>query len=126
MAHPSRTRTRSIPPMKNLAILLGLALASVATVAYAADAAENWATHCASCHGKDGVGATKAGRTAGVKDLTDAEYQKSFTDAKAAEQIKAGMKDPKDPAKEKMKAFGEKLTDAEIAALVAHLRTFKK
>ena len=38
-----------------------------------------FAANCASCHGKDGKGATKAGRMAGVKDFTDAAYQKGKT-----------------------------------------------
>jgi cytochrome c553 len=34
-----------------------------------------WKEHCASCHGMDGRGKTKAGRKAKVKDLTDKKYQ---------------------------------------------------
>lgn len=88
-----------------------------------ADALKNWTQHCASCHGKDGKGETKAGKKAQVKDLTDAKYQESFTDEKAVKQIKEGMKDGE---KEKMKPFASKLSDDEIKDLVAHLRKFKK
>jgi mono/diheme cytochrome c family protein len=111
--------------MKNqpLAIVIGLFLAASAPVR-AADATENWNTHCASCHGKDGKGATKAGRMAGVKDLTDATYQGSFTDEKIIESVKKGVKD--DKGREKMKPLGDKLSDDEIKALVKVVRGFKK
>jgi mono/diheme cytochrome c family protein len=106
--------------MKKFALLTAALFASSAVLS-AADVAANWAAHCASCHGKDGKGATKAGRTAGVKDFTDAAYQKDFTDQKAIDQIKNGMKD-KD-GKEKMKAFAEKMNDDEVKAVVAYIRT---
>src|SRR5213594_3770668 len=54
----------------------------------AADVKENWEKHCASCHGKDGKGETKAGRKADVKNLTDAAYQATFTDEQMFKQIK--------------------------------------
>ena len=105
-------------------ILLAIGLfAAGALTASAADATENWAKHCASCHGKDGKGETKAGKKAEVKDLTDAKYQASFTDEQATTQIKDGMK--KD-GKERMKPFKDKLTDDEVKALVAHIRGLKK
>jgi mono/diheme cytochrome c family protein len=107
--------------MKKFALLTAALLASSAVLS-AADAAANWDANCASCHGKDGKGATKAGRTAGVKDFTDAAYQKEITDAKALDQIKNGMKD-KD-GKEKMKAYADKLNDDEVKALLAYVRAF--
>jgi cytochrome c553 len=97
---------------------------AILAAAWAADPADNWTAQCASCHGKDGKGATKAGRMAGAKDFTSAEYQKSFSDEKAAAQIKNGMKD--ESGKEKMKPFGEKLNDDEIKALVGYIRTLAK
>lgn len=96
----------------------------ISGVASAADVAENWTKHCASCHGKDGKGETKAGKKAEVKDLTDARYQASLTDEAMFKQIKEGMKDKN--GKEKMKPFGDKLGDDEIKALAAHVRSLKK
>ncbi len=90
----------------------------------AADALENYENHCASCHGKDGKGETKAGRKAQVKDLTDKAHQASFTDEVAFKGIKDGNKDEK--GKEKMKSFADKLGDEEIKALVAYIRTMAK
>ncbi len=59
-----------------------------ASAAFAADAAANWNQHCASCHGKDGSGATMMGKKLGVKDYRDAKVQAGFTDAQAAQMIK--------------------------------------
>lgn len=98
-------------------------LATAATTAWAADVQENWAKNCASCHGKDGKGQTKAGKIANVKDLTDAKYQESLTEEKMMKQIKEGMKEGE---KERMKPYGDKLSADEIKALVKHVRTFKK
>jgi mono/diheme cytochrome c family protein len=63
------------------------------------------------------------GKQLGAKDLTDAKVQASFTDAKATQSIKEGVKQG---GKTTMKAFGGKLTDDEIKALVAYVRTLKK
>ncbi|MCF7764227.1 MAG: c-type cytochrome [Verrucomicrobia bacterium] len=108
--------------MKRIA-LLSLTLLFAATVSLqAADATGNWKKHCAACHGNDGKGNTKAGRKAKVKDLSDAEHQKSFTDEKAAEAIKDGVKVD---GKEVMKGYGDKLSADEIKDLVAFIRKFK-
>src|SRR4030095_14477999 len=107
---------------KTILIVIGLCVAG-ALSARAADVTENWTKHCASCHGKDGKGETKAGKKAEVKDFTDAKYQASFTDEKAVQQIKDGMKQD---GKERMKPFKDKLNDDEVKALVAHIRSFKK
>ncbi|MBI5799376.1 MAG: cytochrome c [Verrucomicrobia bacterium] len=89
----------------------------------AADAAENWTKHCGSCHGADGTAKTKAGRMAGAKDLTDGPYQKQFTDEQILQRLKDGVTDK---GKEKMKPFKSVLSDEELKALVAKVRTFAK
>jgi mono/diheme cytochrome c family protein len=104
--------------IKSKTILLTTSLIAAAQIASAADAAENWAKNCASCHAKDGSGNTVMGKKSGVENYQDAKVQAKFTDAQATEIIKNG--------KDKMKAFKEKLTDDEIKALVAYIRTFKK
>lgn len=110
--------------MKKILLLTStLTVLLYAGAASAADAQANWTKHCASCHGKDGKGQTKAGKTAGVKDQTDAQYQANLKDDKAFTSIKQGMKDN---GKEQMKPFAEKLSDDEIKALIAHVRSFKK
>jgi mono/diheme cytochrome c family protein len=89
----------------------------------AADVKTNWDNDCAQCHGKDGRADTKMGKLLNAKDLTDPKVQAEFTDAKATQSIKEGVKQN---GKTTMKAFGGKLTDEEIKALVAYVRTLKK
>jgi mono/diheme cytochrome c family protein len=89
----------------------------------AADAKTNWANNCAQCHGPTGKGDTKMGKMVGAMDLTDPKKQASFTDAKATQSIKEGVKQN---GKTTMKAFGGKLSDDEIKALVAYVRSLKK
>jgi mono/diheme cytochrome c family protein len=63
------------------------------------------------------------GKMLNAMDLTDPKKQASFTDAKATTAIKDGVKQN---GKTTMKAFGGKLSDDEIKALVAYVRTLKK
>jgi mono/diheme cytochrome c family protein len=109
--------------MKKLIVIALLALGT-SGVAVAADVKENWDKNCASCHGKDGKGETKAGKKAEVKDLTDGAYQAKMTDDQMVKQIKEGMKD-KD-GKQKMKPFGGVLSDDEIKELGTFVRGLKK
>jgi mono/diheme cytochrome c family protein len=99
-------------------------LITAAATVSAADVKEVWDKNCASCHGKEGKGDTKAGKKADVKDLTDSKYQASFTDEQTFKQIKEGLKDKN--GKEKMKAFGDKISDEEIKALITFVRGLKK
>jgi cytochrome c6 len=95
--------------------LLIASISFCASMAFGADAAANWSQHCASCHGKDGSGATTMGKKLGVKDYTK---EQSFSDADATKAIKSGSG--------KMKGFGDKLSDADVKALVAYVRGLKK
>ena len=104
-------------------LLVGALFLGTVLHASAADVPALWAQHCASCHGKDGKGETKAGRKAGVKDQTDAKYQSSLTDDKMFTSINEGLKVD---GKEKMKPFAGKLKDEEIKQLIGHVRSFKK
>ena len=99
-----------------------IAIAS-AGVSVAADISATWTQNCASCHGKDGSGNTMMGKKLGVKDYHDAKVQAAFSDAEAERAIKEGVKTN---GKETMKPFGSKLSEADIKALVAHIRSFKK
>ena len=109
--------------MKKMFVLIVAAGLAAGLTAKAADAKENWTSHCAKCHGEDGKGETKMGKKAGCKDYTSAKVQDELKDDKAIKAIKEGMKEGD---KEVMKPFAEKLSDDEIKALVAHLRAFKK
>jgi cytochrome c6 len=108
-----------------LAALFGLA---AALTAKAADASDNWISHCARCHGADGKGDTKMGSHLGCKDFTDAKVQADLKDDAAAKAITDGLKS--DDGRTLMKPFvtgaDTPLSDAEVKALVAYVRTLKK
>ena len=105
-------------------IILGISILIAAPLsARAADAKTNWANNCAQCHGPSGKGDTKMGKMLNAMDLTDPKKQASFTDAQEAAAIKDGIKQS---GKTAMKAFGGKLSDDEIKALIAYVRSLKK
>jgi cytochrome c553 len=106
-----------------ISIIISLLVASGISVR-AADAKANWDANCTPCHGADGRANTPMGKKIQAKNLTDPKVQAEFTDAKAMQLIKEGAKDAQ--GKMTMKAFGGKLTDDEIKALVAYVRTLKK
>ena len=109
--------------MKVIVTIIVSLFAASAVSLRAADAKANWDANCAQCHGKSGNADTKMGKTLNAKDLTDPKVQAAFTDAKATESIKNGVKEN---GKTTMKAFGDKLSADEIKALVAYVRTLKK
>ena len=109
--------------MKKIVVIAIAACLAAALSAKAADVKENYATHCVKCHGEDGKGDTKMGKKAGVKDFTDAKYMESKKDDQMAKSIKEGVKDGD---KTLMKAYADVLSDDEIKALVAQVRSFKK
>ena len=105
--------------IKTLALLSGLFSIS-AGLGYAATAAENWENSCAKCHSADGSGSSKIGKKLKLKDYTDAAVQAALKDEDMIKSIKNGVMD--DAGKEKMKAFKDELSDAEITDLVAYIR----
>ena len=107
-------------------LILGIAIlgaALVSSTAFAADAKETWEKSCAKCHGSDGKGQTKMGQKMGCKDFTDAKVQADMKDDAAFKAIKEGLKS--EDGKTLMKPF-DTLTDDEIKALVAYVRSMKK
>jgi cytochrome c553 len=109
--------------MKKLALLTIPAVLAFAftTSVLAADGKTVYSDHCAKCHGDDGKGDTKMGHKLGAKDYTDAAVQSAFTDEQAFKSIKEGMK--KD---DKTLMRPSDLSDEDIKASIAYLRTFKK
>ena len=99
-----------------------LAACVLATVAWSAepDGAALFEQHCIPCHGPDGRARTPAARKLGAKDLTESR----IPDIEITRQITEGRKDT--GGKEKMPPFREKLTDPEIAALVAFVKSLRK
>ena len=109
--------------MKTIVSLVVTLLIASAISSRAADAKALWTANCTPCHGASGNGDTKMGKTLGAMDLTSASKQSSFTDSQAMTAIKDGVKQN---GKTTMKAFGGKLSDDDIKALVAYVRTLKK
>jgi mono/diheme cytochrome c family protein len=105
------------------ALLIIAPIILCAGAASAADATGLWNQHCASCHGKDGGGDTMMGKKLSVKDYRDSKVQSAFSDGEAAKAIREGVKEN---GKDKMKPFKEKLSDEDVKALVAYIRSFKK
>jgi len=81
---------------------------------FAADGAAIFKGKCATCHGADGSGNTPMGKTLKIKDLGSAEVQKA--------DIQKSITD----GKGKMPAYKGKLTDDEIKAVAAFVKTLKK
>jgi len=111
------TITTTTTTMKITMSLVSFAFLLAAPAAFG-DAAEIYTKNCASCHGADGKGQTAMGKKFKLKDYTDAKVQAGFTDKEATAAILDG--------KDKMKGFKGKIADADVAALVKHIRAFKK
>jgi len=80
----------------------------------AVDGAAAYKKRCAMCHGPEGKG-FKALKT---PDMTSAEWQASRSDEQITEVIKNGKKGTAMPA------LGSKMSEDEIKAVIAHVRTF--
>lgn len=77
---------------------------------------------CATCHGGDGKGDTKMGKSKGVTDMTTAEWQKKHTDQQIIDSILKGVNREENGKKIKMEPMkGATQRDAE--ALLAFIRT---
>ena len=109
--------------MKKL-FAIGLTVFAVSAVsALAGDGKATYESNCAKCHGADGKGQTKMGQKLGIKDYADPKVQDALKDDAAFKSIKEGLKDA--DGKTLMKP-AEGLSDDDIKALVAYMRTFKQ
>jgi cytochrome c553 len=108
--------------MKKILILATVFGLTTALSAYADDAKDNWTTMCTKCHGDDGKGDTKMGQRLGCRDFTDAKVQADIKDADAINALRQGLKS--DDGKTLMKPF-DALSDDQIKALVAYVRTLQ-
>jgi len=82
------------------------------------DASTLFGSECATCHGKDGKAKTFKAKFNHARNLTDAAWQAEVTDERLYNSIHNG--------KGKMPTFGKKLSDSQINALVAYVRTLKQ
>jgi mono/diheme cytochrome c family protein len=94
-------------------------LLALGNVTHAAEPPAAFATLCAPCHGLDGKARTPAGKKLGAKDLSESK----LTDAEIEKQILAGTKDKK--GADRMPAFKDKLTPADVSALATFVKTFR-
>src|ERR1700751_5809290 len=103
---------------KSLSLVLSVAFVLALTPAAfaAADGAALYKAKCASCHGPDGGGTTPMGKAMKLRDLRSPEVQKQ-SDQELARITADG--------KGKMPSYKGKLTEAEIKAIVAYIRTLK-
>jgi cytochrome c6 len=72
---------------------------------------------CAGCHGPDGKAQTDTGKKIGAADLTSEDVQK-MSDSEVMKVVKNGNK--------KMPAFGDKLSNDELKAVVAYIKELGK
>jgi cytochrome c6 len=95
-----------------------LLVASSPALAFAqGSGADIYKTKCLMCHGADGLGATPAGKALNVVSFKTPAAEKA-TDAELIGIVKNG--------KNKMPAYAGKLTDDQIKAAVAYVRTLQK
>jgi mono/diheme cytochrome c family protein len=99
------------------ALVLALSLAASA---HAEDVADVWKAKCKSCHGDDGKAKTKMGQKESIVDMSQPAWQQAESNADIREMIADGS-----PRNSKMKPFKDKLTPAQVDALVGYIRTLK-
>ncbi len=105
-----------------IVLLAGLMSGAVVTAAAeqaapAPDGAAIFGRSCAMCHGPDGRAATPVAKRMGVRDLASAD----LTDERVRAAVLDGIKAPKGA----MPAFRGRLSEAELDALVAHVRSLR-
>lgn len=101
-----------------LSSLAAPALAQDAAAPAAAGRSEAWQTYCSVCHGDDGKAQTEKGKEKKARDLTNKKWQAKVDDDRLFKSISNGH--------DKMPAFKSKLSEDEIKALVAEVRSLAK
>jgi cytochrome c6 len=97
--------------------IAGLFLLTADVSCLAQSGAELYKSKCQMCHAADGSGNTPAGQKMKARPFNSPDVMKQSDDDMIGI-IKKG--------KNKMPAFEGKLTDAQIATLVAHIHTLQK
>jgi mono/diheme cytochrome c family protein len=93
-------------------------IAILAVPAFAQDSgADTYKARCAMCHGEDGTANTTAGKLFKAASFSEPAIVK-IPDMDRVAIVKKG--------KDKMPAFGDKLTDDQIKAVLAYIRTLEK
>jgi cytochrome c oxidase cbb3-type subunit 3 len=79
---------------------------------------EDFQTHCSVCHGDDGKGETEEGRKKKARNLTNEKWQNTIDDARIVRSITKGH--------DNMPSFRKKLSESEIKALAAEVRSLAR
>jgi cytochrome c6 len=93
-----------------------LLAAAIAIPAFAQSGANTYKSKCLRCHGKDGLGDTPAGKAVKAASYKDPAIVRAMDDFLFVK-IKFGQ--------DKMPAFKRKLTDPQIRAVIAYIRTLQ-
>ena len=91
--------------------------AAIVLPAFAQSGPDTYKSKCLMCHGADGLGATPAGKAMKAASFKDPAVV-STPDAAMIAIVKSG--------KNKMPAYGDKLSGDQIKAVVAYIRTLQK
>jgi cytochrome c6 len=110
----AQPRSRSSRAVSLAVVLLALLFS---TYAVADGGAVTYRDHCSACHGANGAGDTMLGKNLKLRSLASVEAQKQ-SDDELAIIISKG--------KDRMPAFGRKLTKGQIADVVTYIRSLKK
>jgi mono/diheme cytochrome c family protein len=84
-----------------------------------ADAKATFDAQCAKCHGKDGRAHTTRGRLSHARNMTNAAWQNEVSDERLFNSINKGKG-------KGMPAYGKKLSEDQIDALVRYVRQLKR
>ena len=82
-----------------------------------ANGLEVYTEACARCHGAKGVPPRELAIQLGVRDLSTAEFQTTASDEDIRKQIVNGSE------KKGMPAYGDLLSEAQITAVIEHVRS---
>ncbi|MHB8800771.1 MAG: c-type cytochrome [Thermoanaerobaculia bacterium] len=97
------------------AAVLGACLLSAPMRAEGPGRSSTWEAYCTVCHGSDGKSNTEEGKKRNARDLTEPRWLASVADSRLEGSIRRG--------RDKMPAFGRKLSNEQIKALVAEIRS---
>jgi len=116
--HPRRSPITFTPSsMKSLAVIAAFVLAGVQSAFAQSGGEATYKAKCQMCHGATGSGDTPTGRAMKVTPFQDPEVAR-MSDAALVGIIKNGSR--------KMPAYKDKLTDAQIKAVVRYVRGLQK
>ncbi|MCL4807767.1 MAG: c-type cytochrome [Thermoanaerobaculia bacterium] len=95
-------------------LILGAALAAGPLLGEEPVRSATWEAYCTVCHGVDGRGETEEGKKKKARNLADPRWLATVSDGRLESSVRRG--------RDRMPAFGKKLTDEQIKALVAEVR----